>query len=113
MNIMEFKESLLKKEYNLNNTEELASYINTMIKEIDNIDDDILKEISVNKLSKETGVDVDLIKSKLSKKEINKELIIKPKKERKKLTKYVKSEQYLIYYMLQSTDVIKMYQKKY
>ena len=37
---------------------------------------------------------------------------IKPKKENKRLNKYVKSEQYLIYYMLQSSDVIKMYQKK-
>lgn len=111
MNIMEFKESLLKKEYNLNNTEELANYINTMIKEIDNIDDDILREVSINKLSKETGVDIDLIKSKLTEKEtVNIE--IKPKKEIKKLNKYIKSEQYLIYYMLQSNDVIKMYQKK-
>ena len=111
MNIMEFKESLLKSEYNLNNTEELANYINTMIKEIDNIDDDILKEVSINKLSKETGVDIGLIKSKLTKEEtINIE--IKPKKEIKKLNKYTKSEQYLIYYMLQSNDVIKMYQKK-
>ena len=111
MNIMEFKESLLKKEFNLNNTEELASYINTMIKEIDSIDDDILKEVSINKLSKETGVDVNLIRSKLTKKEtVNIE--VKPRKEIKKSNKYVKSEQYLIYYMLQSNDVIKMYQKK-
>ena len=112
MNMMEFKESLLKNEYNLNNTEELANYINSMIKEIDNIDDDILKSVSINKLSKETGVEVNLIKSKLSKKEDNKKIEIKPKKQIKKLNKYVKSEQYLIYYMLQSTDVIKMYQKK-
>ena len=111
MNIMEFKESLLKREYNLNNTEELASYINTMIKEIDNIDDDILREVSINKLSKETGVDIDLIKSKLTEKEIV-NIEIKRKKETKKLNKYIKSEQYLIYYMLQSNDVIKMYQKK-
>jgi len=111
MNIMEFKESLLKSEYNLNNTEELANYINTMIKEIDNIDDDILKSVSINKLSKETGVDIELIKSKLTKKEtVN--IQVKPKKEIKKLNKYIKSEQYLIYYMLQSVDVIKMYQKK-
>ena len=111
MNIMEFKESLLKSEYNLNNTEELANYINTMIKEIDNIDDDILKSVSINKLSKETGVDVDLIKSKLTEKELV-NIEIKPKKETRKLNKYIKSEQYLIYYMLQSNDVIKMYQKK-
>ena len=111
MNIMEFKESLLKREYNLNNTEDLAKYINTMIKEIDSIDDDILREVSINKLSKETNVDLEIIKSKLSKKE-KVEIEVKPKKESKRLNKYVKSEQYLIYYMLQSSDVIKMYQKK-
>ena len=64
MNIMEFKESLLKKEYNLKNTEELASYINTMISEINKIDDDILREVSINKLSKETDIDINLLKSK-------------------------------------------------
>lgn len=111
MNIMEFKESLLKIEYNLNKTEELAKYINTMIKEIDNIEDEILKTVSINKLSKETGVDVELIKDKLTKKEIV-DIPIKQPQENKKLNKYIKSEQYLIYYMLQSVDVIKMYQKK-
>jgi DNA primase len=110
MNIMEFKESLLKKEYNLNNTEELANYINKMIGEIDNIDDDILREVSINKLSEETKVDINLLKSKLTKKEIKKEEI-KPKKNIK-LNKYIKSEQNLIYYMLLDKDVIKMYEKK-
>ena len=110
MNIMEFNESLLKKEYNLNNTEELAEYVNHMIENINKIDDDILKDVSINKLSKETGVDKELIKSKISTK---KEIKLEPKKIKKeKLNKYVKSEQYLIYYMLISKDVIKMYEKK-
>lgn len=110
MNIMEFKESLLKKEYDLNNTEDLANYINNMIKEIDNIDDEILKEVSINKLSKETGIDINLIKNKLTVKE-KVDLVVK-KKENVKLDKYIKSEKYLIYYMLQDTSVIKMYEKK-
>lgn len=111
MNIMEFKESLLKKEFNLNNTEELAKYINDMIKEIDNIDDDILREVSLNKLSDETKVDINLLKSKLTKKEDNIKIVV-PKKELPKTNKYIKSEINLLYYMLQSTDVIKMYEKK-
>ena len=110
MNIIEFKESLLKKEYNLNNSEELAKYVNKMIEEINDMDDDILKDISINKLSKETGIDKELIKSKIvSKKQIH---IETKKKEKTKLNKYIKSEQYLIYYMLLSGDVIKMYEKK-
>ena len=110
MNIMEFKESLLKKEYNLKNTEELASYINTMIKEINKIDDDILREVSINKLSKETDVDIELLKSKLIKKEPIKIEVKKPTLTR--LNKYQKSERNLIYYMLIDKAVIKMYEKK-
>lgn len=110
MNIMEFKESLLKKEYNLKNTKELANYINTMINEINKIDDDILREVSINKLSKETEVDIDLLKSKLVQKEPIKIEIKKQVNTR--LNKYQKSERNLIYYMLLDKAVIKMYEKK-
>ena len=110
MDIMEFKESLLKSEYDLNNTIELSKYINTMIEEINKIDDEILREVSINKLSEETHVSTDIIKSKLVKKEEVKIEVPKPKTI--KTNKYVKSEQYLIYYMLLNSDVIKMYEKK-
>ena len=110
MNIMDFKESLLKKEYNLKNTKELATYINTMIDEINKIDDDILREVSINKLSKETEIDIDILKSKLIKKEPIK---IEVKKiSNTKLNKYQKSERNLLYYMLIDKAVIKMYEKK-
>ena len=110
MNIIEFKESLLKSKYDLSNTLDLSNYINNMISEIDNIDDEILKEVSINKLSEETKVDVDIIKRKLKNKntlkvEVKDTLTIKG-------NKYIKSQMYLIYYMLQSVDVIKMYEKK-
>ncbi len=110
MNIIEFKESLLKSKYDLSNTLDLSNYINNMINEIDNIDDEILKEVSINKLSEETKVDVDIIKKKLKNKntlkvEVKDTLTIKG-------NKYIKSQMYLIYYMLQSVDVIKMYEKK-
>ena len=110
MTLMEFKESLLRKEFDLSSTEDMANYINQMIKEIDKIDDEILKEVSINKLSEETNISQKLIKSKLTKKEPIKE-IIRPK-DNKKYTKYEKSEKYLLYYMLHSKDVIKMYEKK-
>ena len=110
MNIMEFKESLLKKEYKLKNTKELDTYINTMIDEINKIDDEILREVSINKLSKETEVDIELLKSKLIKKEPIK--IEVKKKEATRLNKYQKSERNLIYYMLMDKAVIKMYEKK-
>lgn len=110
MNIMDFKESLLKKEFNLKNTKELATYINTMIDEINKIDDDILREVSINKLSKETEIDIDILKSKLIKKEPIK--IEVRKVINTKLNKYQKSERNLLYYMLIDKAVIKMYEKK-
>ena len=110
MTLIEFKESLLKREYDLNSTEDMANYVNKMIEAITTIDDDVLREVSINKLSEETKLEVKFIKSKLSKKEPVKE-ITKPKDTRK-YNKYQKSEKYLLYYMLYDKDVIKMYEKK-
>ena len=109
LNIMQYKESIIKKNIDLSKTEDLALYTNKMIKEINAINDDVLKEISINKLASETNLDVKFIKSKLDKK---KEIKIPIKKNIIKYSKYEKSEQALIYYMLKSIDVIKIYEKK-
>lgn len=109
LNIIEFKEKLLKNEYNLNNTLELSNYINKMIIEINSIDDDILREVSIKKLSDETGIGDQIIRSKIAKKEETLEI---PKPKLSKLNKYEKSERDLVYYMLIDKNVIKMYEKK-
>ena len=109
MNLMEFKERLLKKEFNLNNTVELANYINKMIQELNNIEDEILKEVTIKKLSDDTGISIDLIKSKITKSELP---VIEPKIKVTRLNKYQKSERNLLYYMLINKEVIRMYQKK-
>ena len=110
MNIMEFKSSLLKMNANLNSSEELAKYANSMILEISKIDDDVLKEISINKLSDETKLDVNFIKDKIEKLKPIKEVKIENKKVR--LSKYERSEQALLFYMLRNDMVIKLYDKK-
>ena len=109
LNIMQYKELVLKKNIDLTNVEDLALYTNNMIEELNKINDDVLKEISINKLASETKLDVKFIKSKLDNK---KEVKIPVKKTVIKYSKYEKSEQGLIYYMLKSIDVIKVYEKK-
>ena len=110
-NILEFKEILLKSEINLNKAEDMSKYIKNMIDEINSIDDDILKEITINKLVEETKVSKDTIISKLKPKEkvvtytsfnINK----------KNTDKYTKSIEALLYYMLCDGKVINEYDKK-
>lgn len=111
MNIMEFKASLLKLNSNLNNSEDLAKYANNMITEISKIDDDVLREISINKLSEETKLDISFIRDKVAS--------LKPIKKVKtinkvvRLSKYEKSEQALLFYMLRDDMVIKIFEKKF
>ena len=109
LNIMEYKEKLLKRNIDLNNTKDLADYTNLMIKELSKIEDEVLREISINKLATETKLDVKFIKSKLEK---PKEIKVIKHNNKVKYSKYEKSEQALIYYMLKSDKVIKIYEKK-
>ena len=110
LNVMEFKSSLLKMSSNLNNSEELAKYANNMINEISKIDDEVLREISINKLSEETKLDKEFIKDKILSLKPIEEVKITTKKVR--LSKYEKSEQALLYYMLKDENIIKIYDKK-
>ena len=112
MNLIEFKEYSFKINLDMDNAEDLASYANSMIKEIKNIEDEILKEISIKKLSEETKLDIDFIKSKVIDSNITKSDEIVIKKESKRLNKYEKSERNLVFYMLHHQNVIKMYDKK-
>lgn len=107
--LMEYKEMLLKHNVDLNNPVELANYASMMIKEISAIEDEVLKEISINKLSLDTKLDVSFIKSKLDKPEVKK---IPIKGSSIKYSKYEKSEQAIVFYMLKSDKVIKIYEKK-
>lgn len=113
LTIMEYKEKMLHNNLNLNNTEELAIYVNDMLKEISKIDDEILKEITINKLVLESKLDKELLLEKLANLNKKDEKVVDiPKVEKKKIDKYEKSERNLLYYMLHYGDVITMYDKK-
>ena len=109
-NVMEFKELLLKSDINLNSSEDMAKYIKLMIEEINKIDDDILRELTINKLCDETKISREVILDKLKQKEEKVE--VKPKKEKKNNNKYEKSVECLMFHMLYSPEVIKLYDKK-
>lgn len=109
-NIVEYKEYLLKKDINFNNPEDISNYIKSMIEEINQIDDDILKEITINKLCDDTKISKETILNKLQPTKENKVEVVIPKK--KNYSKYEKSAQNLIYYMMRNPEVIKIYDKK-
>ena len=112
---IDFKKDALKDEYNLSNSEELATYINKLISDIANINDPILKEISLNKISGEYNISIDILKDKLKgfekEEKIAKEVFKSDvKKDTKKLDSLDKAIRKVLYYMLNDIKYIKCYQ---
>ena len=110
MNLMEFKEFIFKRNIDLSSPEEAAKYVNRMIKELNSIEDDVLREITIKRLSEDANLSIDFIKSKLEEKVTKEEIPVKEKK--KRISKCEKSERNLLYYMLNNQNVIKLYDKK-
>ena len=107
-NVMDFELDYLKQDKDLKSPEDTAKYINQVIKELNKIDDEILKEVTIKKITNETNIDEYILRKHLDKKP---KKIIK-EEPKQKTTKYEQAEKKLVYYMLNSEEVIKMYDKK-
>lgn len=103
INIIDFKFMYFKSKLDLNNSVDMANYVNNIIIELNTINDEVLREISIKKVCLETNLDEDFIRSKLEKKEPTK--IIKLAKTIKS-NNCIEAEQKLIYYMLRYKEVI-------
>ena len=110
VNYIDYRLHYLKSNKNLNDSVELAKYINEAILSINEIDDDILKEIKAKELSSEFDISLETIKSKLTTKEVKPKEIAKSKKIILN-DKYRKSEIRIIYLMLNNKEVIRKYEK--
>jgi len=84
INLMDFKMNYLKKGKNISSSEDLAEYVNDIIKELEKIDDDVLKEITLKKISLESNLDIEFLKSRLKNTEkVNTKIDTKIKKTKK------------------------------
>ncbi len=110
INVMDFELDYLKQGKNLSNPEEQARYVNQVIGEINKIDDDILREVTIKKIVDETKLSEELIRSHLEDK--SKKKVVISKKPEVMFSKYEKAEKNLIYFMLKSPEVIRMYDKR-
>lgn len=110
INVMDFKLSYLKNNKDFSNPNDVADYVNKVIDDLNKIDDDVLRELTLKKISNESGLEIDFLRSKLT--DVKKEDVLYLKKESKKITKYEKAEKNLIFYMLKHPEVIKLYDKK-
>lgn len=109
ISMMDFKISYLKNGKNLTSSVDQAKYINEIINELNKIDDDILKSITIKKVASEMNVDEDLIKSHLTNIPKKQNEIVQPVIN---MNKYQQAESSLVYFMLKSPEVIKMCDKR-
>lgn len=110
INYFEFKLNYLKQNKNLNNADELSSYINSVIDELNKTDDEILKNITINKISEEYKIDKNLLLSKIIKQE--KTIVPKPVIKLKKSTKNIKAVEEILYYMMNSVKYASIFTKE-
>ena len=69
ISIMDFKLSFLKNDKDMTQTVDKAKYASEVIEQLNKIDDEILREITLKKLSQETDLDVEFLKDKLIKRD--------------------------------------------
>ena len=106
LSVMDFKLMFLKNNKDLSQTTDKAKYATEMIEELNKISDEMLREVTLKKLSQETDLDIEFLRSKLETKEEVKTVV---KKVIPKTTKYEMAQLSLIFYMLRSGEVIKMF----
>lgn len=112
--VMDFKLRYLKKDKDLNSTDDMAKYVGNMIEELSHVEDAVVREVTLQKISEETKLDFTFLKEQLSgklKQEKPKE-VLPPKKIPAKRNRYEIAEQNLLYYMLHDKEAIKIYMQE-
>ncbi len=117
ISFLEFKLSYLKRNKNLQDSEELALYIKNILQEMAEESDDILKEVTLKKLSDDYGLSMEVLKQELLKFESSRESITLPSKEvvlegKEKSNKYDFIASHILYFMMNDPVYIKMYKSK-
>lgn len=110
INLFDFKINYLKSNKNLNNADELTDYINNVITELNKSDDDILKNVTINKLSEEYNIDKNILLNKITPSE--KKVIVETKKITKKQTQNIRAVEEILYYMMNNVKYAKIFTKK-
>ena len=108
LSFIDFKLKYLKSNKNMKDSVEISKYINEAIDSLEQIDDDILRELKITEISKEFGIEDSVIRNKIKVKEVKKkkEEISKQEEKTKEYNKYDISEIRILYLMLNYDDVI-------
>jgi DNA primase len=112
LSYIDYKLSVHKQNKNFNNSEDISQYIKSVIKELELINDNIISELIIKRVSDETGLSIESLKGMITKNNViqKKEVKDMPKKPLLRQNKYEKAEQLLLFNMLRHKEVIKIYE---
>lgn len=113
LTFFEFKMNYLKQNKDLSKVEDLADYVNAVLKDLGESNDPILREVTLSKLSQEYNLSMDVLKSKLDKKEVvleKKEELKKEDNNKKDL--YAMGTEKILFFMMNGEEYVSKYQQK-
>lgn len=109
VSFIDFKLKHLRSNKNMKDATEISKYINQAIESLNEIDDEILKELKINEISKEFGISDSVIKNKLKDK-VPKKQEVKQEVKVRRYNKYDISEIRILYLMLHHDEVIQTFE---
>ncbi len=107
----DFKMNYLKKDKNLDKVDDVSLYINQVIKELNKSNDEVLINLTINKLSEEYGVSKSVLYDKIIKVENTPKISVQ-KIEKKRQGKDEKCVALMLYYMMNDTKYIELYEQE-
>ena len=99
----------LKNNYNFNNPEDISKFISSITDKLSNIEDDVIRDLEIKKISKLTNVDVDIIKSKIKTKTKEEIKIVTKPSIKFKENKYDKASKLILFNMIRHNNIIQYY----
>lgn len=112
INFVDFKLEYLKNDKNLNNIDDLVTYVKEVVKALKN-ENDLTKEIFISKISKDYQIDPEILKREIN---INNEQIKKEEKvvyeRKKKANKYEIATSKVLYHMMVDSKYIVIYKRR-
>lgn len=110
----DFMENYLRKNKNLKNPTELTAYINETINLLADLNDDLLSEVTINKLVDEFHLDKELLKSRIKSREELETVKVEQKEiienhDKINENKYNRAIKVMLYYMMNDTNCMRLY----
>ena len=113
LNFIDFEMHYLKQNLNLNKTEELRDYVKKVLNSIKNSNDQILIDITLNKLAEEYKIDKELLKNEFNALNVNDKKEIAPIEQIKSnKSKYDSLIINILYYMMNDYKYVKGFKNK-